>query len=50
MGLSADIVCFRKGIKIIVEFGFKDRLPQIQALLAKISLPDLELADKSGRR
>lgn len=49
MGRSRDVFYFRNSIKNIVEFGFKDRLPQIQALLAKISLPDLEFADKSRR-
>ncbi|EXJ82405.1 hypothetical protein A1O3_06218 [Capronia epimyces CBS 606.96] len=49
MGRSRDVIYFRNSIKNIVEFGFKDRLPQIQALLAKVSLPDLEFADQNRR-
>ncbi len=38
LGRWRDVVCFRNSLKNIVDFGWKDRLPQIQALLAKISL------------
>ncbi|EXJ77048.1 hypothetical protein A1O3_10206 [Capronia epimyces CBS 606.96] len=36
---ATDVVHFRNCVRNMVEFGFKDRLPQIQALLAKIPLP-----------
>jgi hypothetical protein len=49
MRQDEDVVCFRNSIKNIVEFGFTDRLPQIKALLAKISLPDLDSVERIQR-
>lgn len=43
-----DVVCFRNSIKNIVEFSFTDRLPQIQELLLKISLSDLDHMGKKS--
>ncbi|KAJ9497086.1 hypothetical protein H2202_007558 [Exophiala xenobiotica] len=36
-----DVICFRNSVKNIVEFGWQERLPQISALLAKISLYEI---------
>lgn len=37
MGLVSDVVAFRNAVRNIVEFGFKDRLPRILEVLARIA-------------
>ncbi len=49
MRQAKDIIQFRTSIRNIIEFGFRDRLPQIKNVLARLALPDLEDTDKKQR-